>query len=135
MNATDTESTDPTTSPADERQPADQAPQDQPSADQPPADQGDTGQRYDQQRYDYRQHGSQPLYRPYEGRMLAGVAASMAQYLGVDPTIVRIVLAVLTVVGGAGIPLYVAGWLLIPDEDSPQSLASEFIGSFQGRSR
>ncbi len=57
-----------------------------------------------------------------------------ANYLGVDPTIVRIVLAVLTVVGGAGIPVYMAGWLLMPDEGAPQSLASEFIGSLQGRS-
>ena len=61
--------------------------------------------------------------------MLAGVAAGVADYLGVDVTIVRIILAVLTVVGGAGIPLYLAGWLLIPEEGSEQSLASELIQS------
>ena len=37
----------------------------------------------------------------------------------------RIVLAVLTVVGGAGVPVYLAGWLLIPDEGAEQSIASE----------
>ena len=82
--------------------------------------------------FDYR--GQAPLYRPYEGRMVAGVAAGISQYLGVDPNIVRIVLAILTVAGGAGIPVYVAGWLLIPDEGAQQSLASEFISSFQSRS-
>ena len=41
--------------------------------------------------------------------MLAGVAAGLARYFGVDTTIVRIVFVVLTVVGGAGIPLYLAG--------------------------
>jgi phage shock protein C len=75
----------------------------------------------------------QPLYRPIHDRMLAGVASGIARYLGVDVTIVRIVLAVLAVVGGAGVPLYIAGWLLIPEEGSEQSLAGEFIQSLQAR--
>ena len=79
--------------------------------------------------------GLQPLYRPIHGRMLAGVAAGIAGYLGVDVTLVRIVLAVLTVVGGAGIPVYLAGWLLIPDEGAGQSIASDLIQSLSARSR
>jgi phage shock protein PspC (stress-responsive transcriptional regulator) len=75
------------------------------------------------------------LRRPCSGRMLAGVAASLADYFGVDVTIVRIAFAVLTVVGGAGIPLYLAGLLLIPEEGSDQSIASSVIGSLQSRSR
>ena len=43
----------------------------------------------------------EPLFRPFQDRMLAGVAAGAARYLGVDVTIVRIAFAVLTVVGGA----------------------------------
>jgi len=77
----------------------------------------------------------QPLYRPFQDRMLAGVGVGIARYLGVDVTVVRIVLAVLTVVGGAGVPLYLAGWLLIPEEGSEQSIASQFIQSLQARSR
>ena len=77
----------------------------------------------------------QQLNRPIEGRMLAGVAAGLARYLGVDVTIVRIVFAVLAVIGGAGVPIYIAGWLLIPQEGAEQSLASEFIQSIQSRSR
>jgi len=67
--------------------------------------------------------------------MLAGVAAGIASYLDVDVTIVRIVLAVLTVLGGAGVPIYLAGWLLIPEEGTEQSIATEFIQSWQSRSR
>ena len=48
---------------------------------------------------------------------------------------VRIIFAVLTVVGGAGIPLYLAGWLLIPEEGAGQSVASHFIDSLSTRSR
>jgi phage shock protein C len=78
---------------------------------------------------------STPLLRPIHDRMLAGVAAGIARYLGVDVTIVRIILAVLTVVGGAGVPVYLAGWLLIPEEGAAQSIASEFIQSLSDRRR
>ena len=77
----------------------------------------------------------QPLYRPFQDRMLAGVSVGIARYLGVDVTVVRIVLAVLAVVGGVGVPLYLAGWLLIPEEGSEQSIASQFIQFLQARSR
>jgi phage shock protein C len=76
----------------------------------------------------------QPLRRPLQDRMLAGVAIGIARYLSIDVTVVRIVLAVLTVVGGVGVPIYLAGWLLIPEEGREQSIASEFIQSLQARS-
>ncbi|HTV99413.1 MAG TPA: PspC domain-containing protein [Streptosporangiaceae bacterium] len=73
--------------------------------------------------------GSRQLCRPLNGRMLGGVAAGIADYLDVDVTIVRIVFAVLTFIGGAGVPVYLAGWLLIPEEGSDQSLASDIVAS------
>jgi len=75
------------------------------------------------------------LRRPYQDRMLAGVAVGLARYFGVDVTIVRIAFVVLTVVGGAGIPLYLAGLLLIPEEGSDQSIIGSLIESVQSRSR
>jgi phage shock protein PspC (stress-responsive transcriptional regulator) len=77
----------------------------------------------------------QPLCRPIQDRMLVGVAAGVARYLGVDVTIARIILAVITVVGGAGVPVYLAGWLLIPEEGASQSIAGELIQSLSGRPR
>ena len=76
-----------------------------------------------------------PLRRPFEDRMLAGVAAGLARYSGVDVTIIRIAFVVLTVFGGAGIPLYLAGLLLIPEQGSDQSIAGSLIESLQSRSR
>jgi phage shock protein PspC (stress-responsive transcriptional regulator) len=76
-----------------------------------------------------------PLRRPFGGRILTGVAAGIADYLDIDVTIVRVAFCVLAVVGGAGIPLYLAGLLLIPDEGSGQSLASSLLESLQSRSR
>jgi phage shock protein PspC (stress-responsive transcriptional regulator) len=73
--------------------------------------------------------------RPIHDRMLAGVTAGLAEYFGIDVTIVRIAFVILTVVGGAGIPLYLAGLLVIPEEGSDQSIAGAFIASGQSRSR
>jgi phage shock protein PspC (stress-responsive transcriptional regulator) len=75
------------------------------------------------------------LRRPIHDRMLTGVAAGLAAYLGVDAAIVRIAFVVLTIAGGAGMPLYLAGLLLIPEEGSDQSIAGAFIESRQSRSR
>jgi phage shock protein PspC (stress-responsive transcriptional regulator) len=71
--------------------------------------------------------GPAPLSRPNDDRMVAGVAAGIARYLDVDATVVRIVFAVLAVVGGAGLPIYLAGWLLIPEDGAKESIASDFI--------
>ena len=83
--------------------------------------------------------GSEPqrvlLRRSLDDRMLGGVAGGLARYFGVDAVIVRIAFVVLTFVGGAGIPLYLAGLLLIPEEGSDQSIAGALIESLQSRSR
>lgn len=67
------------------------------------------------------------LERPTRGRMLGGVAKGLADYLSVDATIVRIAFVVLTLVGGLGVPLYIAGWLLMPDASSGWSVADDFL--------
>jgi len=69
------------------------------------------------------------LTRRRDDRMLAGVASGIAAYVGADPLLVRLAFALLTIVGGVGIPLYVACWLLIPDEGAAQSIATDFAGS------
>ncbi len=75
--------------------------------------------------------GRPPLRRAYHGRMLAGVCAGIADYLGVDVTIIRIAFAVLTLFGGAGIPADLACLLLIPEEGTDESIASSMLDSFQ----
>ena len=74
------------------------------------------------------------LYRNRDGAVIAGVARGIADHLRIDVMVVRIVFVVLTIVGGAGIPLYLAGWLLIPEEGSDQSVAGQFIQSLSARS-
>ena len=71
------------------------------------------------------------LYRPNHDRMLAGVASGIARYLAVDLLLVRIALVALIIVGGIGLPLYLACWLLIPDEGATQSIAANFVQSLR----
>jgi phage shock protein PspC (stress-responsive transcriptional regulator) len=75
------------------------------------------------------------LRRSYTDRMVAGVAGGLAHYFGVDATIVRIAFVVLTIFGGAGIPIYLACLLLIPEEGSDHSIAGSLIESLQSRPR
>src|SRR6188508_3150746 len=48
--------------------------------------------------------------------VVAGVAAGIGRALEVDPTLVRLLFALLALAGGAGIALYLAAALLMPDE-------------------
>jgi phage shock protein PspC (stress-responsive transcriptional regulator) len=79
--------------------------------------------------------GRPPLRRAYHGRMLAGVAAGIADYFDVDPTIVRVAFVVSTLFGGAGIAAYLACLLLIPEEGTDESIASSLLDSVQHGSR
>ncbi|MGO9335588.1 MAG: PspC domain-containing protein [Acidimicrobiales bacterium] len=67
------------------------------------------------------------LRRAGEGAMLGGVAAGLAAYFDLDVTLVRIAIFALSFLGGAGVPLYVAAWLLIPEEGSDVAIAADIL--------
>jgi phage shock protein PspC (stress-responsive transcriptional regulator) len=66
------------------------------------------------------------LRRAVDGRILGGVAAGLATFFALNVTHVRIALVALSFLGGAGVPLYLAAWLLIPEEGSESAIADEF---------
>jgi phage shock protein C len=62
--------------------------------------------------------GSKVLVRKRDGRMVAGICAGLADYLGSDVTLIRVIVAALAVfTGGAGILAYLVAWAIIPEED------------------
>ena len=73
------------------------------------------------------------LHRPGEGRWIAGVALGLAHRLQIQPWIARMVFVVLVPVGGVGIFLYAAGWILIPDEGETESIAKGWSGKGSAR--
>jgi phage shock protein PspC (stress-responsive transcriptional regulator) len=70
--------------------------------------------------------------RPRSGRKIAGVAAGIAERYLIDPVVVRIALVVLALSNGAGVLLYLVGWLLLPSRNDEVSPAESLLG--RGRS-
>jgi phage shock protein PspC (stress-responsive transcriptional regulator) len=59
------------------------------------------------------------LRRSRSDKMLAGVCGGLAKMIGVDAAILRIILVAATLLGfGTGAILYVAAWILMPEEDA-----------------
>jgi len=56
------------------------------------------------------------LYRSKTDRKLAGVCGGLAQYFSVDATLIRVLFVLLAVLGGSGLVLYVAMWIIVPNE-------------------
>ena len=56
------------------------------------------------------------LYRSRTERQFAGVCGGIADYLAIDPTIVRILWVILSVAGGPGIVLYIIMAAVVPEE-------------------
>lgn len=70
--------------------------------------------------------------RPRAGRKLGGVATGIAMRYQIDPVIVRIAFVALALSGGVGVPMYLAGWLLLPEEGDEVSPLEALIN--KGRS-
>ncbi len=56
------------------------------------------------------------LYRSRTEKMIAGVCGGLGEYLGIDPTIVRIVWVLISLMAGVGVLLYLILWVVIPLE-------------------
>jgi phage shock protein PspC (stress-responsive transcriptional regulator) len=67
------------------------------------------------------------LVRVDEGRWLGGVAAGLGRYFDVNPLVYRIAFAALALAGGTGVLLYLAAWLVMPNEDREESVAVETL--------
>ena len=54
------------------------------------------------------------LTRSTDDRWLGGVCGGLAEYTGLDPVIVRLVVALAALAGGTGVLAYLLAWVLIP---------------------
>lgn len=50
-------------------------------------------------------------------RKLGGVAGGIAEYLGIDPTLVRLGFLLAIFIGGAGVIAYLVAWIVLPESD------------------
>ena len=57
------------------------------------------------------------LYRSRSDRKLGGVCAGLAEYFNADPSLMRLLIATMTIVTGGILALaYIVAWIIIPDE-------------------
>lgn len=56
------------------------------------------------------------LYRSNTDKKIGGVCGGIAEYLKIDSTIVRLLLVIFCLMGGAGIFLYIVAWLVMPEK-------------------
>ena len=63
------------------------------------------------------------LTRSTNNQMIAGVAAGIANYFNIDPTIVRLIFVVTALTGGPGILAYLIMWLLMPEDVGGEKMA------------
>ncbi len=58
---------------------------------------------------------SKKLYRSLENRMIAGVCGGIAEYMDLDPTIVRLAWVVMVFGLGFGVLAYIIAWIIVPE--------------------
>lgn len=75
---------------------------------------------------------SRRFSRSSRDRKIAGVAGGLGRALGVDPVLIRVGFAILTLFGGSGVALYALGWLLLPSDRDEVSALEALLG--RGRS-
>jgi phage shock protein C len=55
------------------------------------------------------------LHRSLTDKKIAGVCGGVAEYLGWDPTLVRLLWVILTLLGGSGVLIYIVLWIVMPE--------------------
>ena len=73
------------------------------------------------------------LHRSSSDRMIGGVCGGLGQYFDVNPVFYRIGFVVLTLLGGAGILIYGASLLVIPNEGERDSIAADVLHNHRQR--
>jgi len=72
------------------------------------------------------------LYRSSKDKILGGVAAGLADYFNIDPTLVRVLFVVILFLGGTGILAYIIMWIIVPEEPFVIPNAEGTIGAKPG---
>jgi len=68
------------------------------------------------------------LLRTRDGRLVAGVCSGLAEYFAIDVNVVRLIFLALAVITfGVGALIYLAAWIVIPEEGETTSIAENLI--------
>jgi signal transduction histidine kinase len=79
-----------------------------------------------------RPHGSGPLRRARQERLVGGVASGLADRTGWDVTFVRCAFVLVALASGFGVVIYVLAWLMVPMAGETSSIASRAVTDKRG---
>ncbi|MBU3978973.1 PspC domain-containing protein [Patescibacteria group bacterium] len=76
------------------------------------------------------------LYRSEKNAIIGGVAQGLGEYFNIDPTIIRLLFVLFTIIHGSGVLLYIVLWIVLPTkdkvmntpEDTKQIVKDNFFG-------
>lgn len=57
------------------------------------------------------------LYKSNTNKMICGVCGGLGEFFGIDPTIIRLIWAILALLGGMGIVAYLIAAVIIPNSE------------------
>ena len=57
------------------------------------------------------------LYKSNTNKMICGVCGGLGEFFGIDPTIIRLIWAILALLGGTGIVAYLIAAVIIPNPE------------------
>ncbi len=57
------------------------------------------------------------LYKSNSQKMIAGVCGGIAEYLNLDPTLVRLIFVAISLLGGSGLLAYIIAAIIMPEEE------------------
>src|SRR6056297_3652767 len=65
------------------------------------------------------------LYRSRKDQIIGGVCGGIAEYFGIDSTLVRLAFVLFALIEGAGIIAYIIAWIIIPERTESTTSRSE----------
>ena len=84
--------------------------------------QGQSANTQQQSSSSYTSDEPRRLYRSDNEKILGGVCGGLANYMGIDPAIMRIIFVLITFGWGAGVLLYIILWMVLPTKSLPVSV-------------
>ena len=69
------------------------------------------------------------LYKSNTNKKVAGVCGGIGEYLGIDPTIVRLGFVALSLLAGGGLAVYIIAAIIMPEREARPSTAENTVNS------
>ena len=69
------------------------------------------------------------LYRSEENKVIAGVCGGIGEYLGIDPTIVRLGFVALSLLAGGGLAVYIIAAIIMPERAARPTAAENTVNT------